>query len=164
MGRTAALSSGVYRRCFGFLRAPFVLVERLHVQGRQPPKLCPVLGGVNTSSEPLALPIRHLAAPALLLRAHGFDAFLVGGANARRVNRIAGWRYAYLVHSVPPLVTVGRASGSGSFRGIGYPRIIVEVRKFLQSHPFKGKRVVIGIVADHTGTRLPPYKRCTRSA
>ena len=90
MGRTAALSSGLYRRCFGFLRASFVLVERLHVQCRQPPKLCPVLGGVDTSCEPLALPIRHLAAPALLLRVHGFDAFFVGGANARRVNRIAG--------------------------------------------------------------------------
>jgi hypothetical protein len=31
----------------------------------------------------------------------------------------------------------------------------VEVRKFLQSHPFKGKRVVIGIVAGRTGARLP---------
>src|SRR5215203_6657594 len=67
-------SSGLYRRCFGFLRAPFVLVERLHVQCRQPPKLCPILGGVDTSCEPLALPIRHLAAPVLLLRAHGFGA------------------------------------------------------------------------------------------
>jgi hypothetical protein len=38
-----------------------VLVERLHVQCRQPPKFCSVLGGVNTSYEPLALPIRHLA-------------------------------------------------------------------------------------------------------
>ena len=89
MGRTAALSSGLYRRCFGFLRATFVLVERLHVQRRQPPKLCPVLGGVETSCLSLALPIRHLAAQTLLLCAHGFDAFHVGGANARRVDRIA---------------------------------------------------------------------------
>ena len=41
------------------------------------------------------------------------------------------------------------------YRGIGYPRIIGEVQKFLQSRPFRGKRVVMGIVADRTGAGLP---------
>jgi hypothetical protein len=41
------------------------------------------------------------------------------------------------------------------YRGIGYPRIIGEVKKFLHSRPFRGKRVVMGIVADRTGAGLP---------
>ena len=44
------------------------------------------------------------------------------------------------------------------FRGVGYPRVIAKIEKFLCSQPFSRKRPITGIVADRTGVGLPPIQ------
>ena len=44
------------------------------------------------------------------------------------------------------------------YRGIGYPKVIAKIERFLCSQPFSGKRPITGIVADRTGVGLPPIQ------
>jgi hypothetical protein len=71
------------------------------------------------------------------------------------VNRIAGLEICLPSPQRSSFGHCGPSLGEWQLPRIGCPRIIWEVRKFLQSHPFKGKRVVMGIVADRTGAGLP---------
>lgn len=44
------------------------------------------------------------------------------------------------------------------YRGVGYPRVVEEIAKFLATRPFRKKRPIMGIVADRGGVGLGPIQ------